>query len=56
MSLINVPTKKMFHTSYDSGKKQWNGLKTNPSFNKRTSLGDAILATLERNGSKIAQV
>ncbi|XP_055294849.1 uncharacterized protein LOC129564703 [Sitodiplosis mosellana] len=46
----------MYHTSYDTEKRQWNGVKTNPSFNSQTSLGSVILNTLLENGLKVAQV
>lgn len=46
----------MYHTSYDTTTRQWNGVKTSPNFNSQTSLGDVILKTLKENGSKVAQV
>lgn len=46
----------MFRTTFDAENKQWNGVKTNPYYNRETSLGEMILNSLQVNDTKVAQV
>lgn len=47
---------KMYRTTFDNERKQWNGQMTKSDFNPNASLGNVILNSLLVQGSRVAQV
>lgn len=46
----------MFQTFYNEEQKEWHGVKTRPLYNPETTLGEAVLKSMQVHGTNIAQV